>query len=134
LEARGMMLLGSAYAGTAIENSMLGAAHACANPLTAKLGVVHGEAVGVMLPHVMRFNAVLPEVAAIYEGLFAGDLPVRMQTLLRKAKMPTKIRSYGLKRKQLPELAAMAAKQWTAQFNPRPLTVEDFEALYRAAF
>jgi alcohol dehydrogenase len=56
IEARGMMLLGAAYAGIAIENSMLGAAHSCANPLTAKFHVVHGEAVGVMLPHVIRFQ------------------------------------------------------------------------------
>ncbi len=42
--------------GLAIENSMLGAAHALANPLTAQFGVAHGQAVGMMLPHVIRFN------------------------------------------------------------------------------
>src|SRR6266436_162906 len=57
LEARGRMLLGAALAGMAIENSMLGAAHAAANPLTAHYGIVHGQAVGMMLPHVIRFNA-----------------------------------------------------------------------------
>src|SRR5256714_6007331 len=57
LEARGRMQLGAAFAGLAIENSMLGAAHAAANPLTAHFGVVHGQAVGVMLPAVIRFNA-----------------------------------------------------------------------------
>ena len=46
LEARGRMLLGAAFAGTAIENSMLGAAHSAANPLTAHYNVVHGQAVG----------------------------------------------------------------------------------------
>ena len=35
-----MMQLGAAFAGTAIENSMLGAAHAAANPLTARFGIV----------------------------------------------------------------------------------------------
>ena len=44
-------------AGSAIENSMLGAAHSAANPLTARYGMVHGLAVGIMLPAVMRFNA-----------------------------------------------------------------------------
>ncbi|MBI98515.1 MAG: alcohol dehydrogenase, partial [Verrucomicrobiales bacterium] len=56
LEARGRMLLGAAFAGTAIEHSMLGAAHSAANPLTAHFDVIHGEAVGLMLPHVVRFN------------------------------------------------------------------------------
>src|SRR5438067_3402887 len=56
LSARGRMLLGAAFAGMAIETSMLGAAHAAANPLTAHCGLVHGKAVGLMLPAVIRFN------------------------------------------------------------------------------
>ena len=39
--ARSDMLLGAAYAGTAIECSMLGAAHASANPLTAHFAIPH---------------------------------------------------------------------------------------------
>ena len=66
LEARGWMLLGAAWAGAAIENSMLGAAHSAANPLTAHFGVVHGHAVGMMLPHVLRFNARDESVAHAY--------------------------------------------------------------------
>ncbi len=134
LEARGMMLLGAAYAGMAIENSMLGAAHSCANPLTAKFNVVHGEAVGVMLPHIIRFNRQLPEIQAIYQTYFSGDLADRVSELLQAAEMPQKIRMYGVKESDLPELAAMASKQWTAQFNPRSLTPSDFVDLYRAAF
>ena len=42
---------------------MLGAAHALANPLTARFDVVHGQAVGMMLPHVMAFNAACPDTA-----------------------------------------------------------------------
>lgn len=57
LDARESMQLGAAYAGLAIENSMLGAAHSLANPITARFGTVHGQAVGIALPHVVRFNA-----------------------------------------------------------------------------
>ena len=57
LEARGAMQLGAHFAGIAIENSMLGACHACANPLTAHYGMTHGIAIGILLPHVIRFNA-----------------------------------------------------------------------------
>jgi len=53
----GAMLLGAHYAGIAIEASMLGATHACANPLTARFGTPHGVAIAVMLPHVVRWNA-----------------------------------------------------------------------------
>ncbi len=47
LEARGAMLVGAHEAGIAIEQSMLGATHACANPLTALYGTTHGEAPGM---------------------------------------------------------------------------------------
>ncbi|MGB4741660.1 MAG: iron-containing alcohol dehydrogenase, partial [Fuerstiella sp.] len=57
VEARGEMLLGAHLAGAAIENSMLGSAHATANPLSAHFHTVHGIAVGVMLPHIVRWNA-----------------------------------------------------------------------------
>jgi alcohol dehydrogenase len=57
MQARSQMQLGAAFAGMAIEASMLGAAHALANPLTAFLDVPHGQAVGIMMPHVLRFNA-----------------------------------------------------------------------------
>src|ERR1044071_5563926 len=73
IQARGGMLLGAALAGMAIENSMLGAAHAAANPLTAHYGVVHGEAVGIMLPHVVRFNAKDPAAKRAYAELASAS-------------------------------------------------------------
>ena len=54
--ARGAMQLGAFYAGVAIENSMLGATHACANPLTARYGTAHGAAIAMLLPTVVRWN------------------------------------------------------------------------------
>src|SRR5438876_341894 len=51
------MQIGSHLAGMAIENAMLGVCHSCANPLTAHYGLTHGVAIGLMLPHVVRFNA-----------------------------------------------------------------------------
>ncbi len=71
VEARGEVQLGAFFAGLAIETSMLGAAHALANPLTAQFNVTHGQAVGMMLPHVIRFNASRSsEVHSWYEELW----------------------------------------------------------------
>ena len=56
-EARSAMQIGSHFAGMAIEQSMLGAAHACANPLTARYNLAHGLALAILLPHVVRWNA-----------------------------------------------------------------------------
>ena len=134
LEARAAMQLGAAYAGTAIENSMLGAAHSAANPLTARFAIIHGQAVGMMLPHVMRFNAQQPEVAAIYAELaqVAGlatsrdrteqavsALIARIESLLHASQLPLSLSALNIPHSQLPMLAEEAAAQWTAQFNPR---------------
>ena len=50
MQALSEMLLGAHYAGVAIEHSMLGATHACANPLTARYGTPHGVAIASLLP------------------------------------------------------------------------------------
>jgi alcohol dehydrogenase len=140
LEARAQMQLGAAFAGTAIENSMLGAAHSAANPLTAHYGVVHGQAVGLMLPAVVRFNAHDSEAHARYHELAAeADLgPIEeligeLETILDAARMREGLGKLGITRDALPKLAAEAAQQWTATFNPRPISAEDFERLYEEA-
>jgi alcohol dehydrogenase len=149
LEARGRMQLGAAYAGMAIEASMLGAAHSAANPLTAHYGIVHGQAVGMMLPHVVRFNgrdpealkayaelASAPEIACVSHGLEQAleALVAHLECLLDLAQMPRSLADCGVDRNLIPTLAQEAAKQWTASFNPRPVSAKDFANLYEAAF
>ena len=134
LAARGEMLLGAHLAGAAIENSMLGAAHSCANPLTARYDVVHGAAVGVMLGSVIRYNAVL--VGPLYGELdtSAENLAGRVETMLGQAGLPTRLSDHGVPENGLPDLAEEASRQWTAQFNPRPVTAQDLLEIYRCAY
>ncbi|MDD5261310.1 MAG: iron-containing alcohol dehydrogenase [Methylacidiphilales bacterium] len=129
IEARAAMQLGAAHAGTAIENSMLGAVHSAANPLTAHFGIVHGHAVGLMLPAVVRFNAVDTPTKALYDQLSPrlGDL---LDDLFARTKLPKKLSDCGVPSTAIPKLAEEAARQWTAQFNPRPVKVADFIKLY----
>jgi alcohol dehydrogenase len=137
IEARAGMLLGAALGGLAIENSMLGAAHAAANPLTAHFRLVHGQAVGLMLPAVIRFNAADPVVAQTYDELGqtkAAGLAAKVEWLLNHAGMPPSLAECGVTPSSIPMLAAEAAKQWTANFNPRAVTEKDFVALFEAAF
>jgi len=149
LEARTRMQLGAALAGSAIEHSMLGAAHAAANPLTAHFGIVHGHAVGLMLPHVVRFNAEDGKARMIYAqlALAAGiattseapaivvaELAKRLGELPSLAGLSETLSPCGVTRESIPTLAEEAARQWTASFNPRPVAKEDFVRLYEAAF
>jgi alcohol dehydrogenase len=140
-KARAGMLLGAHLAGAAIENSMLGATHALANPLSAHFGVTHGVAIGIMLPHVVLWNAAV--VGDLYRGLEedAGLTPVGGEALAAKlvdlviqAGLPTRLRDAGVESEAIDTMAAEAAKQWTGTFNPRPLTAAEFGALYRAAW
>jgi alcohol dehydrogenase len=134
VESRGAMLLGAAFAGTAIENSMLGAAHSAANPLTAHFGTVHGEAVGLMLPHVVRYNGVDPAAAEEYRHLAAtagaADLADFLAALRTAAGLPSHMPEGTLTAENIPQLAAEAAAQWTARFNPRDVSEAEFAALY----
>jgi alcohol dehydrogenase len=144
VDARAAMQLGANFAGTAIENSMLGACHACANPLTAHYDLTHGVAIGVLLPHVIRFNA--PAAADLYgdlargAGLLNGDraaagevLARRVTQLLRSAGLPTTLSECGVSGGILPLLAEEASQQWTARFNPRPVTQGDLLSLFEGA-
>ena len=78
LEVQGAMQLGAFLAGLAIENSMLGATHACANPLTAAYSTAHGVAIAALLPHVVRWNE--PASGALYRSLDA-QLATRLDEL-----------------------------------------------------
>jgi len=143
LTARSAVQLGAAWAGLAIENAMLGAAHALANPLTAAHGVVHGQAVGLMLPHVVRFNAsvcaadyvdLLRDVGCAATAATAGDrLATWLESLRASAGLAGSLAALGITTPDVPALAAAAAGQWTGGFNPRPVTADDLALLYEAA-
>jgi len=140
---RSAVQFGAALAGLAIEHSMLGAAHALANPLTAAFGVVHGQAVGVMLPPVVRFNAavcgtdyasLLAAAGVTVASADAGNrLAAWLEGLLRTAGLATTLAGCGVEAPDVPTLARLAAAQWTAGFNPRRVAVDDLAAVYEAA-
>jgi alcohol dehydrogenase len=146
LDARGAMLLGAHEAGIAIEQSMLGATHACANPLTAHYATPHGVAIAVLLPHVVRWNA--NHAGARYATLLhlsasgeaGGDrqaaerLAARLDALARAGGLPATLRDLGVAREKLPALAADAATQWTGTFNPRRLDADGALDLYERAY
>ncbi len=145
LEARGAMQVGAFLAGTAIENSMLGATHACANPLTAHYGITHGLAIGILLPHVIRFNSEtinehyvdLVKQTDTFHGDFeqAPELIARRITeLLELAGQPTRLSECGVSEGILPVLAEEANSQWTARFNPRTVEEESLLGIYKTAF
>jgi alcohol dehydrogenase len=146
LEARGAMQLGAFYAGVAIENSMLGATHACANPLTARYGTAHGAAIAMLLPSVVRWNESV--VADDYATLLSWSsvagtqndlspteaLARRLEQLAEAGGLRQQLRTTGVKEAEITELASEAAEQWTGTFNPRPFNKEGAIEVYRCVY
>lgn len=134
VQDRANMLLGAHLAGCAIQNSMLGAAHATANPLTAKYNITHGIAVGLMLPYVVRFNC--EDNSNPYSDLAPNpqQLIHRLNELLLAVQFPSRLSTLNIPESALPELAHLASAQWTASFNPRPVGEKELLEIYRQAW
>jgi alcohol dehydrogenase len=146
LEARSAMQLGAYFAGAAIESSMLGATHACANPLTTHYGTTHGAALAMLLPTVVRWNRSVAaeryaELASL-SGLCAGSdydeasetLAQRLEQLAASGGLQSSLSLAGVERDDLPLLADEAARQWTGGFNPRPFDLAGALEVYRCAY
>ncbi|MBC7910840.1 MAG: iron-containing alcohol dehydrogenase [Pyrinomonadaceae bacterium] len=143
-EARGAMQLGAYFAGVAIENSMLGATHACANPLTARYGTEHGVAIALVLPAVVRWNACAVEASYAELLNFSrrpslnGDaskaLAERLEELIKAGELPSKLSAAGIAQADIPTLAREAAEQWTGKFNPRKLDATGAQEIYEWAY
>ena len=146
LDARGAMQLGAFYAGVAIENSMLGATHACANPLTARYGTAHGEAIAMLLPSVVRWNesVAADRYATLLNWSSVSDkqtdvsateaLARRLEALAEAGGLLNKLRTTGVSEKDLDALASEAAEQWTGTFNPRPFSKDGAIEVYQCAY
>jgi alcohol dehydrogenase len=146
IEARGAMQLGAYFAGVAIENSMLGATHACANPLTARYGTAHGAAIAMLLPSVVRWND--PAAGERYRELlnasrgaerFAHEgatesLARRLEELAAAGGLRSSLGASGVASEDLATLALEAAEQWTGNYNPRPFDKTGAMEVYQSAY
>lgn len=145
LEARGMMLLASAMGATAFQKG-LGVAHALAHPLSSLHGIHHGLANAIVLPTVLRFNrdAAAERLADVahalgcpVEGLSAlqaADKAVEaVERLVRRLNLPTRLAEVGIREEHIPPLAAKALEDGCHLTNPRPVSQENLQFLYRQA-
>jgi alcohol dehydrogenase len=122
---------------------MLGAAHAMANPVTARKNIDHGIAVGLFLPHVIEYN--IENNVSLYKGFFSvknihsnghpeSDILINhLNRYFDLANMPKNLSHYGIGENDIESLAFEADENWTAKFNPRPVNKEDFLKLYKNA-
>lgn len=138
--ARQQVACGSLSAGLAFATAGTAAAHALQYPIGARTGTPHGLGVGLLLPHVMRFNATVraPELAAIAVaaglGTTAVDACDGVAQLAAEIGVPRTLAELGIAEDDLAELAAEAAAiTRLAQNNPRPLPAAAAEQILAAA-
>jgi alcohol dehydrogenase class IV len=148
LAARSDMLLGAMLAGQAFANSPVAAVHALAYPLGGHFHIPHGLSNALVLPHVLRFNAVtapqpyaelapfvFPDTASYQGQERAAVFCDRLAELSRACGLQQSLREMNIPADFLPRLASDAMNQTRLLVNnPRPLTEADALAIYRAAY
>lgn len=145
-EARSQMLIASALAGMAFNQTRLGYVHALAMPLGAKFKIPHGLVNAITLPAVMQFN--LPGNLCGYARI-AGLMGERVEGLsLREAAQRSVqavidlkvdigitqgLADFGVTDVAYDEIIDEAFKSGNCPVNPRQATRTDLHAILRTA-
>ncbi|SFS96792.1 iron-containing alcohol dehydrogenase [Saccharopolyspora flava] len=145
-EPRIAMAQGALEAGMAFTNAILGATHAMSHQVGGLLDAPHGVINGVLLPHVIRFNAeadpdrYVPLAAAIgidTAGVPAVDVALalaeRVRELADVVGVPKTLRSLGVSDVDIPVLTRNTLKDACLTTNPREARATDIAGLFRAA-
>ncbi|MFW3119103.1 1,3-propanediol dehydrogenase [Mycolicibacterium mageritense DSM 44476 = CIP 104973] len=146
MPARVLMAQAALEAGLAFTNAILGAAHAMSHQVGGLLDLPHGVINGVLLPHVVRFNAEADPApfATIAACLGIADkraperesalaLADRLQELARQVGVPRGLADLGVRDTDVPVLARNAMADACITTNPRPADEAQLRALFRAA-
>ncbi|GHA58355.1 iron-containing alcohol dehydrogenase [Photobacterium aphoticum] len=144
-EAACAMMVGSNFAGIAFAWARLGNVHAMSHPVSAFYHVPHGVANSILLPTVMKFNAVADKgrYEVIYNYIRQGDKPAEhftpdmlieeIQQLNDDLNIPRTLSEVGVKTDLIEEMARDAMKSGNVLCNPRETTLEDMIELYKQA-
>lgn len=144
LAARENMMLGSMYGGMALSSAGTAAVHALAYPLGGKLGIPHGVANSMLLPHVTAFNLdaieerLIPVAEAMgIKGTGARSSIAAEQVILqlvewtKELEIPQNLQDYGVTPDIVPVLSEAAMKVTRLlNNNPKLVTAADADRIY----
>lgn len=143
-EAAGAMLLGSLFAGIAFSWARLGNVHAMSHPVSAYFHVAHGVANSVLLPTVLRYNALADHgkyekicryiAAQPSSAPFTTDMLIdEVCRMLHDFHIPTHLSEVGVQEELIGAMAKDAMASGNIAANPRQSTLQDIEMLYHQA-
>ncbi len=136
----------SLHAGMAFSNSLLGIVHALAHPIGGLYDANHGSINAVLLPEVIKYDIPvvmekLPELAWGLGHRTDGSANMASEvvqetlvSMLEAAGAPRSLRSLGVVRKDLPELARRALKDVCIATSPRQADEKDLLAILERAY
>jgi alcohol dehydrogenase class IV len=147
IAAREKMALGSLYGGLCLGPVNTAAVHALSYPLGGWFHIPHGHANAILLPHVMRFNAVVAteRYAAVAVALGAAQQSTVAATaeagiaqlwkLIKATKLEMRLTALGIDESETARLAtAGLGVTRLMNNNPRAMTQQDAEEIFHAAF
>ena len=138
LAARSDMMMSSMMGAIAFQKD-LGAVHSCAHALGTVVDMHHGLANGIMIDHVMRFNAdaagaKMAELARVCgAGSSAESFIQWLVALKKRIGIPAGLGAKGVSLGQVPKLVEIAVNDTCHRTNPKPVSPADFERIFRAA-
>jgi 4-hydroxybutyrate dehydrogenase len=138
-DARWNMMMASLHGGLTFQKG-LGAVHSMSHPLGGlkALTLHHGTLNAVILPAVLRFNRghagdkydTLRHAMAVPRDVELADF---IETLNRDIGLPGSLREMGVTEAMIEQVLDGAVADHSTATNPRPLTRQDFAALFAAA-
>jgi alcohol dehydrogenase class IV len=148
LDAREGMALAALLAGLAFSNVGVALVHAMEYPVGGAVHCSHGAGNGLLLPYVMRFNLsaklrAYAEIASMLgenvtgssERAAAEKAVAAVEKLRNDIGVPQRLRDIGVKPEQLRTLAEKAAGiKRILRVNPRSVTVDDIEGIFKDAY
>ncbi len=136
----------SLHAGMAFSNSLLGIVHALAHPIGGLYDANHGSINAILLPEVLKYDIPvvtekLPELAwgmgqavGVSTSAAAEIVQEKLGAMLDAAGAPRSLRSIGVQREDLPELARRALKDVCIVTSPRQAEEKDLLAILERAY
>ena len=134
-------------AGMGFSNVGLGIVHSMAHSLGAYFDTPHGIANAILLPHVLKYNGqVCPELFKNMGKAFGLNMEYlsdeeainkvvnAVQELSRKLNIPQTLREVGIPEDKLRTLAEQAINDPCTPGNPREVTIDDIERIYKEAY
>jgi alcohol dehydrogenase class IV len=138
IAARSDMMMSSMMGAIAFQKD-LGAVHSCAHALGTVVDMHHGLANGIMIDHVMRFNAdaadkKMAELARVCgAGSTAESFVEWLVQLKERIGIPARLGGKGVTTAHISRLVEIAMNDTCHQTNPKPVSAADFERIFTQA-